>query len=126
MALTMHVHDVLHDAYSVDICKSTTDKLTSFRDSLIFMGHATFVTSQKLMVRPTENFLIAFFIKGQSTFYNCKFIIITLQKLNPMAVRKYFYGKLKLSKYISVVCTHVESPDSIYVIKVSYLLIIFL
>ena len=50
MILTMHVHDVIGDVYSVDVCKSSADKPTSFRDSLIFMGFGSFVTSQKLMV----------------------------------------------------------------------------
>ncbi|XP_012283187.1 RING finger protein 17 isoform X2 [Orussus abietinus] len=88
--VTMHIIKIIGQAYFVDLCKNPTrdgDCPVSVRDSLIFLEHGCFVTSQKLL------------------------------RTNPQSVRKFFREEISFNKFCSVFCIEIESPECIYVQK---------
>ncbi|XP_043464872.1 RING finger protein 17 [Leptopilina heterotoma] len=85
----MYIYDISENTYFVDLCSNNIDRQISLRDNLLVLGFGTFISSR------------------------------TLRKTNPSAVRKFFLQDLKISKFTSVRCSHVESPDSIYIVKIN-------
>ncbi|KAK0173099.1 hypothetical protein PV328_006343 [Microctonus aethiopoides] len=87
------VYEVNHDSkIGCDLLMPTTiyNDPMSVRDTLLFLGHGKFITTEKLF------------------------------RINPSASNAYHHEELDMDKYYDIVCLNIESPLCFYVRKADY------